>query len=62
MFGFTIRNGKVTTLAVCIRADPKAEEDRRLVAMRAFDESMVVIEYSIVRQSFHLKMNICTRR
>jgi hypothetical protein len=26
---------------VCIRAEPKAEEDNRRVAMRPFDESMV---------------------
>jgi hypothetical protein len=29
-------------LAVCIRAVPNAEEDSRRVAMRAFDESMLI--------------------
>ena len=30
-----------TERAVCVRADPKADDDNRRVAMRAFDESIV---------------------
>jgi hypothetical protein len=41
--GFAIRgeDEAMTDRAVCVRADPNAEEDNRRVAMRALEESII---------------------
>jgi hypothetical protein len=47
------RGADVMALAVCIRADPNLEDDNRRVAMRAFDEIIVV---SMISWQVHILM------
>jgi hypothetical protein len=47
------RGADAMALAVCIRADPNLEDDNRRVAMRAFDEIIVV---SMISWQVHILM------